>query len=84
MVTSHEVLLLSSPPSFLILFLLFICAIEFNELDSINTAEIVFMIYALGFTLEKVAAMQEHGIKGEYFYNRLSVKAYRHLPCSLF
>ena len=64
MVTSHEVLLLSSPPSFLILFLLFICAIEFNELDSINTAEIVFMIYALGFTLEKVAAMQEHGIKG--------------------
>ncbi len=22
------------------------------------------MVYALGFTLEKVAAMQEHGIKG--------------------
>lgn len=27
-------------------------------------AEAVFMIYALGFTLEKVAAMQEHGIEG--------------------
>jgi hypothetical protein len=27
-------------------------------------AEILFMIYSLGFTLEKVAAMQEHGIKG--------------------
>jgi hypothetical protein len=27
-------------------------------------AEIIFMVYALGFTLEKVAAMQEHGIKG--------------------
>jgi hypothetical protein len=24
------------------------------------------MIYGLGFTLEKVAAMQEHGIKGRY------------------
>jgi len=23
------------------------------------------MVYALGFTLEKVAAMQEHGIKGQ-------------------
>ncbi|EJF64109.1 hypothetical protein DICSQDRAFT_100749 [Dichomitus squalens LYAD-421 SS1] len=49
--------------NFLVLFILFICAIEFNELDGINTAEIVFMVYALGFTLEKVAAMQEHGIK---------------------
>jgi hypothetical protein len=27
-------------------------------------AEIIFMVYSLGFTLEKVAAMQEHGIKG--------------------
>lgn len=25
------------------------------------------MIYALGFTLEKLAAMQEHGVKGSSF-----------------
>ncbi|GJE91189.1 ion transporter [Phanerochaete sordida] len=49
--------------NFLILFILFIIALEFNELDRLNTAEAIFMIYALGFTLEKVAAMQEHGIK---------------------
>ncbi|KAM5534661.1 hypothetical protein V8D89_011673 [Ganoderma adspersum] len=49
--------------NFLILFVLFICAIEFSVLDTINLAEVIFMVYALGFTLEKVAAMQEHGIK---------------------
>ena len=53
----------SSAWSFLILFTLFIIALEFNKIDDINIAEGVFMIYALGFTLEKVAAMQEHGIK---------------------
>lgn len=25
------------------------------------------MVYALGFTLEKLAAMQEHGVKGSSF-----------------
>lgn len=49
--------------NFLILFILFIFALEFNELNRLNMAEAIFMIYALGFTLEKVAAMQEHGIK---------------------
>ncbi|KAJ7765480.1 hypothetical protein DFH07DRAFT_1015251, partial [Mycena maculata] len=49
--------------NFLVLFTLFIFAIEMNELNKINAAEALFMIYALGFTLEKVAAMQEHGIK---------------------
>ncbi|KAJ7066620.1 receptor-activated Ca2+-permeable cation channel [Mycena amicta] len=49
--------------NFLILFTLFIFAIEMSELNRINFAEMIFMIYALGFTLEKVAAMQEHGIK---------------------
>jgi hypothetical protein len=33
------------------------------------------MIYALGFTLEKVAAMQEHGIKGILFTTPLLVLA---------
>jgi len=51
-------------PSFLILFILFVIAIERNDLKKINAAELTFMIYASGFTLEKIAAMQEHGIRG--------------------
>lgn len=51
--------------SFMILFIFFVIAIEFNDPATINTAEAVFMVYALGFTLEKVAAMQEHGMKGK-------------------
>lgn len=58
--------------SFLGLFILFVIAIEFNERDTINVSEFIFMVYALGFTLEKVAAMQEHGIKGE----KLDVQRY--------
>ena len=50
--------------SFLGLFIFFILAIELNELDRLNIWEVIFMIYSLGFSLEKVAAMQEHGIKG--------------------
>ncbi|KAI0334570.1 hypothetical protein GY45DRAFT_1118209 [Cubamyces sp. BRFM 1775] len=49
--------------NFLILFVLFVFALEYSELNRINAAELVFMVYALGFTLEKVAAMQEHGIR---------------------
>ncbi|KAH9847576.1 hypothetical protein C2E23DRAFT_847890 [Lenzites betulinus] len=49
--------------NFLTLFTLFVFALEYSELDKLNIAEIIFMVYALGFTLEKVAAMQEHGIK---------------------
>ena len=51
--------------SFLILFVLFVLALEFSERDHINLFEWIFVVYALGFTLEKVAAMQEHGIKGQ-------------------
>ncbi|KAF8845109.1 hypothetical protein BDN67DRAFT_1007476 [Paxillus ammoniavirescens] len=49
--------------NFLILFVFFVVAIEMNERHRINTPEKIFMFYALGFTLEKLAAMQEHGIK---------------------
>ncbi|TFK39792.1 hypothetical protein BDQ12DRAFT_722005 [Crucibulum laeve] len=49
--------------NFLCLFILFVIAIEVSERDTINVTEVMFMIYALGFTLEKIAAMQEHGIK---------------------
>ncbi|THU87990.1 hypothetical protein K435DRAFT_762223 [Dendrothele bispora CBS 962.96] len=49
--------------NFLVLFVLFVLAIEWKNLDEINLIEALFMVYALGFALEKVAAMQEHGIK---------------------
>ncbi|KAJ4469533.1 hypothetical protein J3R30DRAFT_3661617 [Lentinula aciculospora] len=49
--------------NFLILFVLFILAIEWNTRDELNVPEMIFMVYALGFCLEKVAAMQEHGIQ---------------------
>ena len=52
--------------SFLILFVLFVIALEYNERDRVNVSEITFMIYALGFSLEKLAAMQEHGIQGTF------------------
>ena len=54
--------------SFLILFVLFVVAVELNERDRLNTWEVAFMIYSLGFSLDKVAAMQEHGIRGNIFY----------------
>jgi hypothetical protein len=53
--------------SFLILFLLFVVAVELNEIDRINAWEIAFMVNSLGFCLEKVAAMQEHGIRGDVY-----------------
>jgi len=59
--------------SFLILFILFVIAIEFAEKDRLIIAEIFFMIYSLGFTLEKVAAMQEHGIHGQYQFEFLLI-----------
>ncbi|KAH9169849.1 hypothetical protein EDB89DRAFT_1981646 [Lactarius sanguifluus] len=49
--------------NFLILFILFVIAVELNEVDRLNAWEIAFMIYSLGFSLEKAAAMQEHGIR---------------------
>lgn len=36
-------------------------------MDRLNTWEIAFMVYSLGFSLDKVAAMQEHGIRGSIF-----------------
>jgi hypothetical protein len=44
-----------------------VVAIELNEPSSINIPETLFMIYGLGFTLEKLATMQEHGITGTMF-----------------
>ncbi|KAG8961713.1 hypothetical protein FRC03_005040 [Tulasnella sp. 419] len=49
--------------SFLTLFITYVIALEGNELSRINWCEGIFMIYATGFTLDKAAAMQEHGMK---------------------
>ncbi|KAJ2918690.1 hypothetical protein MD484_g1789, partial [Candolleomyces efflorescens] len=49
--------------NFLILFILYVIAIEWSDLHHFNIPEVCFLVYALGFTLEKVAAMQEHGIR---------------------
>ena len=45
------------------LFVLFVLALEMNEKAKINIAEAAFMVYGLGFVVEKLAAMQEHGIR---------------------
>lgn len=49
--------------NFLVLFILFVVAIETNQPHKINGPELMFLVYALGFALEKLAAMQEHGIR---------------------
>ncbi|KAH6915984.1 hypothetical protein BKA70DRAFT_1418899 [Coprinopsis sp. MPI-PUGE-AT-0042] len=49
--------------NFLVLFILYVVAIELAVVPHINPAEFCFIVYALGFALEKLAAMQEHGIK---------------------
>ncbi|KAG6334595.1 hypothetical protein ID866_4489 [Astraeus odoratus] len=49
--------------NFLILFVLFVFAIETNDPQRINKAELIFMVYGLGFAIEKIAAMQERGIR---------------------
>ncbi|KAG9127230.1 hypothetical protein FRC07_000101 [Ceratobasidium sp. 392] len=49
--------------NFLTLFILFVIALEMNEKSNIILSEGAFMIYGLGFVVEKLAAMQEHGIR---------------------
>ncbi|CAE6484324.1 unnamed protein product [Rhizoctonia solani] len=49
--------------NFVLLFILFVVALELNEKSKINMSEGLFMIYGLGFVVEKLAAMQEHGIR---------------------
>ncbi|CAE6462062.1 unnamed protein product [Rhizoctonia solani] len=49
--------------NFVLLFVLFVVALELNEKSTINMPEGLFMIYGLGFVVEKLAAMQEHGIR---------------------
>nr|XP_019010032.1 uncharacterized protein I206_05594 [Kwoniella pini CBS 10737]OCF48813.1 hypothetical protein I206_05594 [Kwoniella pini CBS 10737] len=49
--------------NFLILFTLYIVAIEGLQEDKLNGRELAFIIYALAFSLDKLAAIREHGLK---------------------
>lgn len=64
--------------NFLTLFILYVVAIQGLEQDHLNVRELVFIVYALGeissqitlkklisaFSLDKLAAIREHGLKG--------------------
>ncbi|KAF8586037.1 hypothetical protein K439DRAFT_1646379 [Ramaria rubella] len=52
--------------NFLFLFILFVRALEYNDLHRINISEAFFMVFALGFSLEKLATIHEHGLKGMF------------------
>lgn len=49
--------------NFLILFVLYVLAIEHMDIGHMNMFEVVFIIYALAFSLDKSAAIREHGLK---------------------
>ncbi|KAF9511363.1 hypothetical protein BS47DRAFT_1298922, partial [Hydnum rufescens UP504] len=49
--------------NFVLLFILFLVVLETNEIDAINFPEWMFIMYAFGFTVDKLASMQEHGLK---------------------
>ncbi|KAG6844774.1 hypothetical protein H0H87_003892 [Tephrocybe sp. NHM501043] len=66
--------------NFLLLFILFIVAIEVSDRDKLDAPEIIFMVYGLGFTLEKVAAMQEHGIKVYFKGTWIGIRDFERQP----
>ncbi|OCF32424.1 hypothetical protein I316_05850 [Kwoniella heveanensis BCC8398] len=49
--------------NFLVLFTLYVIAIEGLETNRLNGREMCFIIYALAFSLDKLAAIREHGLK---------------------
>ncbi|WWC63799.1 uncharacterized protein I303_106404 [Kwoniella dejecticola CBS 10117] len=49
--------------NFLILFTLYVVAIEGLQEDKLNGRELAFIVYALAFSLDKLAAIREHGLK---------------------
>jgi hypothetical protein len=71
--------------NFLVLFILYVVAMEGLDQEHLNWRELIFIIYALGemiaeidlkrqlisaFSLDKLAAIREHGLKGESNYIR--------------
>nr|ODO03889.1 hypothetical protein L204_00230 [Cryptococcus depauperatus CBS 7855] len=53
--------------NFLMLFILYVVAIEGLSMDKINGREWAFIVYALAFSLDKLATIREHGLKGKSF-----------------
>ncbi|OCF56114.1 hypothetical protein L486_06055 [Kwoniella mangroviensis CBS 10435] len=49
--------------NFLVLFTLYVIAIEGLDANRLNGRELAFIIYALAFSLDKLAAIREHGLK---------------------
>ncbi|WVW79597.1 hypothetical protein I302_101566 [Kwoniella bestiolae CBS 10118] len=49
--------------NFLVLFTLYVVAIEGLDENRLNGRELAFIIYALAFSLDKLAAIREHGLK---------------------
>ncbi|WVF65343.1 hypothetical protein IAT40_000069 [Kwoniella sp. CBS 6097] len=49
--------------NFLVLFTLYVIAIEGLETNRLNGREMCFIVYALAFSLDKLAAIREHGLK---------------------
>ncbi|WVN87843.1 uncharacterized protein L203_103038 [Cryptococcus depauperatus CBS 7841] len=49
--------------NFLMLFILYVVAIEGLFMDKINGREWAFIVYALAFSLDKLATIREHGLK---------------------
>lgn len=50
--------------NFVILFILYCITIERLDPGYINMYETVFIVYALAFSLDKLATIREHGLKG--------------------
>ncbi|ORX39230.1 hypothetical protein BD324DRAFT_618919 [Kockovaella imperatae] len=48
--------------NFLILFILYVVAVEGLEEDRMNKKEAIFIIYALAYSLDKLATIREHGL----------------------
>ncbi|KAG6821438.1 hypothetical protein H0H93_010162 [Arthromyces matolae] len=57
---------------------------QLSHRDYLGTPEVLFMVYSLGFTLEKVAAMQEHGIKAALWARELGIDCLALIACLLF
>ncbi|GHJ86400.1 hypothetical protein NliqN6_2802 [Naganishia liquefaciens] len=49
--------------NFAVLFVLYVLAIEGLNTDRFNWREMLFIVYAMGFSLDKLAAMREHGLR---------------------
>ena len=49
--------------NFVVLFVLYVVAVEGLEVDHMNGKEVAFIVYALAYSLDKMATIREHGLK---------------------